>query len=444
LLNRTRALALITPMLLLLSFLALLSSTPPAKAWNGTVYIETDGTVDPSDAPIGRNGNVYTLTDNIYSDGDGILVLCDDIVIDGAGHTVQGADTTFSMGISLNSRSGITIRNLVITAFDYGIFLYQSSDSKIIGSDITTNYYGIWFFSSSGNNITANEVTENSAFGIGLYSSSNNNIQGNNVTYNGNGIGLDSISSNNRVFHNNLETNNFQAQASESYDNFWDEGYPSGGNFWNDYNGSDYKCGPSQDHPGSDGMGDTPYIIDSNNQDNYPLMNTWTPPTGHNVAIISVISAKTVIGQGYSGNITVYGANKGEYLETFSVTTYADVTPISSTTVPLGSGSTKSITFSWNTNGTPRGNYTINAHAWQVPGETDTSDNNFTDGWILVSVVGDVSGDGKVNLVDVFSVALAYGSVPGMTKWNPNLDVNNDGKINLIDYFTTALNYGKS
>lgn len=235
-LNRT--IALIAPMLLLLSLLALVSSTQPAKAWNGTVYIETDGTVNPSDAPIGRNGSIYTLTDNIYSDGDGILVLRDDIVIDGAGHTVQGAETAFSMGISLNGRSGITIRNLVITAFDYGIFLYQSSNNKIIGSDITTNYYGIWLFSSSGNNITANEATANSAFGIGLYSSSNNDVQGNNVTYNGNGIGLDSTSSNNNIFHNNFETNN--SQASESYDNLWDDGYPSSGNYWNDYNGSDH------------------------------------------------------------------------------------------------------------------------------------------------------------------------------------------------------------
>jgi len=54
--------------------------------------------------------------------------------------------------------------------------------------------------------------------------------------------------------------------------NIWDDGYPSGGNYWSDYTGVDLKSGPSQDQPGSDGIGDTAYVIDANNQDNYPLI----------------------------------------------------------------------------------------------------------------------------------------------------------------------------
>jgi len=57
--------------------------------------------------------------------------------------------------------------------------------------------------------------------------------------------------------------------------------------------------------------------------------------------------------------------------------------------------------------------------------------------------LGDTTGNGKVNLPDVFKVALAYGSFPGYSTWNPDLGINNDGKINLIDYFITALHYGQ-
>jgi hypothetical protein len=35
-----------------------------------------------------------------------------------------------------------------------------------------------------------------------------------------------------------------------------------------------------------------------------------------------------------------------------------------------------------------RGNYTISAYAKPVPGETDTADNNFTGGWVIVSIKG--------------------------------------------------------
>jgi hypothetical protein len=57
--------------------------------------------------------------------------------------------------------------------------------------------------------------------------------------------------------------------------NVWDDGYPSGGNYWSDYKGIDVKSGPNQDQPRSDGIGDTPYVIDANNQDRYPLMNPY-------------------------------------------------------------------------------------------------------------------------------------------------------------------------
>jgi len=44
-------------------------------------------------------------------------------------------------------------------------------------------------------------------------------------------------------------------------------------------------------------------------------------------------------------------------------------------TVTLESGASTTITFTWNTTGFAKGNYTISAYAWPVPGETDTEDN---------------------------------------------------------------------
>jgi hypothetical protein len=52
----------------------------------------------------------------------------------------------------------------------------------------------------------------------------------------------------------------------------WDNGFPSGGNYWGDYTGMDKYSGPNQDQPTGDGIGDSPYIIDETNRDNFPVI----------------------------------------------------------------------------------------------------------------------------------------------------------------------------
>ena len=56
-----------------------------------------------------------------------------------------------------------------------------------------------------------------------------------------------------------------------------DDGHPSGCNYWKDYTGTDFYSGPYQNETGSDGIGDTPYVIDENNTDHYPLMSPQVP-----------------------------------------------------------------------------------------------------------------------------------------------------------------------
>jgi hypothetical protein len=86
------------------------------------------------------------------------------------------------------------------------------------------------------------------------------------------------LSSDNSFSHNNFINNTNQVELTESLSNIWDDGYPSGGNYWSNYSGVDEKSGPDQNLPGSDGIGDTPYVIDENNTDHYPLMNSYVIP----------------------------------------------------------------------------------------------------------------------------------------------------------------------
>ncbi len=66
--------------------------------------------------------------------------------------------------------------------------------------------------------------------------------------------------------------------------NIWDNG--TVGNFWSDYYGADNN---------GDGIGDTPYVIDENNQDNYPLMHYWGSPTQHSEPFPTTLLVSTIV-----------------------------------------------------------------------------------------------------------------------------------------------------
>jgi len=89
-------------------------------------------------------------------------------------------------------------------------------------------------------------------------------LSGNNVTANnGTGITL-SFSSNNSIFYNSFVNNTNQAYTN-GLPNVWDNG--SVGNYWSDY----LTKYPNATQLDSSGVGNTPYVIDANNTDYYPL-----------------------------------------------------------------------------------------------------------------------------------------------------------------------------
>ena len=182
-------------------------------------------------------------------------------------------------GIYLCCSRNITINRNTIIESGQGIGLFLSHENNIIGNTITKNGYGIDMGRSEGNIISGNVITEHTAndnsWGIDLWLSENNIISKNNITNNKRGIELFE-SENNLICHNNFLNNAKQVHSYDSLVNTWDDGYPFGGNYWSDYNGTDWYSGLYQNATGSDGIGDTSFDIDENNQDNYPLMGMFS------------------------------------------------------------------------------------------------------------------------------------------------------------------------
>jgi hypothetical protein len=173
-------------------------------------------------------------------------------------------------------------------------------------------------------------------------------------------------------------------------------------------------------------------------------MAYYRTPSVHAVAITDIKLSKTIVGQNYSLDINVTAVNPGDYTETFNVTIYANTTFVALQTITLEIGASTTVTFTWNTTGFAKGNYTISAIADIVPDETDTADNTFVDGWVKVVTPGNVNGDEIVDMKDITIILRAYGTIPGHPNYNANADVNCDGIVDMKDITITLRNYGQT
>jgi len=160
----------------------------------------------------------------------------------------------------------------------YSLLLPARGRNNIIrNNNVANNYEAIVLSASENNTISGNKIIKNKHYGLTLgFSSDNNIILDNVIMGNEYGIWIDR-SSHNFIYHNNFINNTIHAGVSpyKSSTNTWDDGYPSGGNYWGDYQGADLKSGQNQDQLVGDGIGDIPYVISDNNQDKYPLMSAW-------------------------------------------------------------------------------------------------------------------------------------------------------------------------
>lgn len=355
----------------------------------------------------------------------GLSILADNVSISRMGVGPEEPWFPYS-GIWLDGANDCNLSEVGVGGIDEGIGLYLSeSSNNIIANSffdsVFVNVDLIAFISSFNNTFSGNTVSSNWAPSVYLDDSSGNKFFGNSFN----------------VYYAE------QVRVLGDSANVWDQGYPSGGNHWNDYNGTDFYTGPYQNETGSDGIGDTPYVFDENNQDYYPLVT-------HNITITDVAPSKTVVGEGLSLNVSVTVENQGDYAETFNVTTYANTTVINTfASITLASNDSTTLTFSWNITGYVKGNYIISAYATAVPGETSLADNNFTDGRVTIAMVGDITGpegypDGKVDIRDIGSVARLFSAESPDPKYDPNSDVIYDLKIDIKDIALVAIHYGET
>jgi len=251
--------------------------------------------VHPTRQGIGvRNSNDVNLDSNTVSES---AILC--VGIDENSFDVSMINNNITGSVSMKPDVGIGVylgcsgisilNNTVTTIGDEGIHLTDSNHITVSGNEISDCRKGIYLYNSNNTIIDSNTLLSNTVSGIHVESAYQNII-----------------------YHNNFIDNEKHATNVEST-NSWDVGYGTkedagyGGNYWDDYEGIDEYSGANKNVLGSDGMGDTPYDIDANNQDNYPLMGLWDSmltelkvPWGDETCYVGVFSNSSITDLSFS------------------------------------------------------------------------------------------------------------------------------------------------
>jgi parallel beta-helix repeat protein len=194
------------------------------------------------------------------------------------------SDAIMGEGIVFFGLNGIISNNSIYSNKEsYGIYVHYGSDNTITNNNITNNKNGICIRDSNFNLIDNNFILNNEDYGIRLLDANWNTISHNTISNNLYGVYVQETNKN-YIYHNNFIDN-----IDNGYDsgvNSWNLPYPLGGNYWSDYTGVDLFKGPNQDQPGSDGIGDTNYSVDSDTVDHYPLIGPYTYKPFDNYTIL--------------------------------------------------------------------------------------------------------------------------------------------------------------
>lgn len=229
----------------------------------------------------------FVLANDLTCTGDGLVVAADGITLDLGGKLLKGpgmgpqtwpAPQLDSVGVRVDGKRGVTVRNGRISEFSTGVYFVKVTGSVIADVASDKSRFGLYVHNSDGNAIRGNEVAANiyglhlqnandtlveknklvhqtynspGGYGIYLFASQRNRIVENSIQDNVNwGIWF-SEARGNLIFHNNVLGNRPQV-SDNTGENTWHDEATKQGNFWGDYPGRDGN---------GDGIGDSPYVI---------------------------------------------------------------------------------------------------------------------------------------------------------------------------------------
>ena len=253
----------------------------------GVIVIKGDGSVSGTNV-IQRSGNIYSLTGDLSNSP--INIQCNNIILDGKDFTLQGpsgwvsglcainltcTNTTvrnfnivgfWEVGV-LGNYNGNTICNNNITKTDRAISIY-ANNYNVTGNYLANNDRAIRVIGNSVN-MYRNEIVDN-ANGFWITNSTANTIIANKIE--SNGIAVSTDYGGFVIYHNNFINQTVGSNGGWSATVLdtayygqgvnvtippWDDGYPSGGNYWSDY----VSRYPNASEIGDSGIGDTAYLI---------------------------------------------------------------------------------------------------------------------------------------------------------------------------------------
>jgi parallel beta-helix repeat protein len=166
------------------------------------ITIEQDGSINSTTAPIMRSGNVYALTGDITNQT--IMVNRSNIVIDGAGYSLQGWNDGYAYALEnfdLQDVHDVTIKNFNISLSWQGIWIQNCSNIVIENNVLSNINTGIDANAANNTLVTGNSLNNlTTAIGYtswyGFGPSVNNIISKNNITNAMEGIQLNFANSN--------------------------------------------------------------------------------------------------------------------------------------------------------------------------------------------------------------------------------------------------------